>query len=331
MSTRPWQYLINTFYVNTVESIKNALSLTLDHLAKLTANEADPEIAAIKAAYQPVHDAFITAYNQLQSKLGLYHGKTQTFEEMMKELSHTTLNVWRGQVFFIFPEGTADATAIFPQDRQPFQTGTYDQRVEAVHTLATTLGTYTTQPALLALGVNVQAYYLTLTGARALQQTDEGSVETLRSNLKEMHVLLCNGLYRNLGLLMAKYSATPLRVADYYDLTLLRKMLEGEIVLESKIDMGEIVNINALAGEINPEDITLIRMTNTSETDATLIFYSSDSATAPPVPTDIQFTLPAGATLDKTYVELGLDVHEKFNIANTGPQTGNWEVVIKLT
>src|SRR5688572_25834780 len=139
MSTRPWIFLINTFYVNTVGSMKNALSLTVDHVAKLVANEADAEILAIKVAYLPLYDAFIAVYNQLQSKLGLYHGKTQTWEEMLEELSKTKINEWRGTVFNIFAEGTPNATAIFPQDRGPFQTGTYEQRVEAVHTLSTTL------------------------------------------------------------------------------------------------------------------------------------------------------------------------------------------------
>ena len=134
MSTIPWKFIVNTFYSRTFQSMKNALSLTQDHLAKLTANETDADILAIKTAYLPLHTAFITANNQLDSRLGIYKGKTQTFEEMLEELSKVKINEWRGQVFAVFPEGTDNATAIFPRDRQPFQSDTYDERVEAVNT-----------------------------------------------------------------------------------------------------------------------------------------------------------------------------------------------------
>ena len=190
MATRIWIFLINTFFVNTVKSIKNALSLTQDHLAKLTANEADADILAIKTNYLPLHTAFVTAHNQLESKLGIYKGKTQSFEEILQELSKEKINEWRGKVFAVFPEGTDNATAIFPRDREPFQKGTYDERVEAVDTLSVTLGTYTTEPTLVTLSGTVAAYYITISGARALQQTNEGSVATLRTNLKAANKLM---------------------------------------------------------------------------------------------------------------------------------------------
>ncbi|MBK8658521.1 MAG: hypothetical protein IPN22_06525 [Bacteroidetes bacterium] len=85
---------------------------------------------------------------------------------MMEELGKVKINEWRGPVFAVFPEGTDNATAIFPRDRQPFQSGTYDERIEAVNTLSLTLATYTAQPSLVALSASVQAYYLTLSGAR---------------------------------------------------------------------------------------------------------------------------------------------------------------------
>jgi hypothetical protein len=328
MTMRPWIFLINTFYVNTVESIKKALTLTLDHLAKLTANEADAEILAIKTAYLPLHDAFILAYNQLQSKLGLYHGKTQTFEEMLEELSKTKINEWRGTVFNIFPEGTANATAIFPQDREPFQKGTYDQRVEAVHTLSTTLATYTTQASLVALSAVVMAYYLTLTGARALQQTDEGSVETLRSNLKAAHKIMCDGLYRNLGKLMAKYAETPLVVANYYDLTLLREVGDESQVFNGSITANTIISLTETEGEdfdATPE--TVFRMKNPSTNSGNLTFYSANSPTDAPG-AGPQFTLTPGQTLDKTLLELGLGTMPFFNIQNPSAFDGTWEVEV---
>ncbi|MBK8658745.1 MAG: hypothetical protein IPN22_07710 [Bacteroidetes bacterium] len=84
MSNLPWKFVVNTFYSRTFKSMKNALSLTQDHLAKLTANEADADILAIKTAYLPLHTAFITANNQLDSKLGIYKGKPKALKKCSK-------------------------------------------------------------------------------------------------------------------------------------------------------------------------------------------------------------------------------------------------------
>ncbi|MES2622433.1 MAG: hypothetical protein V4615_16395 [Bacteroidota bacterium] len=328
MATRPWIFLMNTFFTNTVESIKNALSLTNDHLAKLTANEADAEILAIKTIYLPLHTAFITAYNHLDAKLGIYHGKTVTFEEMLEELAKEKINEWRGQVFAIFPEQTANAQAIFPQDRQPFQSGTYDQRVEAVSALSERLGTYTAQPTLVTLSIAVLAYYTTLTGARALQQTDEGSVATLRTNLKTMHRILCNGLYRNLGKLMAKYAETPLTVADYYNLSLLRDTGDEEEILNGTIPANTVIApIDYQSSGFNFPSTTVVRLKNTSTNGSNLIFYPSNTQDGLPG-AGTEYFLNAGQTLDKTFAELGSEGFLFLCIYNQNAMAASWEIEI---
>lgn len=259
MTTTKWRYLINTFYSNTVKSIKKALSLAQDHLAKLTANESDAAIAALKALYLPAHNSFVTAYNLLQSKLGLYKGKTQSTEEALEELSLVKINEWRAQVFSVFYEGTSDATAIFPRDRGPFQKGTYEQRIEAVATLYTTLATYTAQPTLVALSSNVQLYYNNLLAVRALQQNDEGSTDTLRENLRLAHINLCNALYGSLGGLMQKYAANTEAITDYFDLTLLRsnnfKVLQK---FEGVLNASEVLNIGEIVAKAKLVRVTVI-------------------------------------------------------------------------
>ncbi len=329
MATRLWKFLINTFFSQTVDSMKTALSLAQDHLAKLTANAGDPDIAAIKTDYLPVHTAFITALNQLNSKLGLYHGKTQTFEEMLQELSSEKINEWRGQVFAIFPEGTPNATAIFPRDRQPFQQDTYDERVEAVETLSITLATYIAKPTLVALAVVVDAYYITLSGARALQQTDEGSVDTLRTNLKAAHKLMCDGMYKDLGLLMAKYYQTPERVADFYDLTLIRDTGEdAPVVVEGTINTGQVINVSALLPDnLNVNDDTVIRLINKSAVPVSLEFYSANGPADLP-PAGPQFTVAGGGTLEKILSDFKFSIYPNLNIHNPSGSAGSWEIEI---
>ncbi|MBK7149593.1 MAG: hypothetical protein IPH78_12445 [Bacteroidetes bacterium] len=330
MATRIWIFLINTFFSNTFKSMKNALSLTQDHLAKLTANEADADILAIKTAYLPLHTAFITANNQLDSKLGIYKGKTQTTEEMMEELGKVKINEWRGPVFAVFPEGTDNATAIFPRDRQPFQSGTYDERIEAVNTLSLTLATYTAQPSLVALSASVQAYYLTLSGARALQQSNEGTVATLRTNLKAAHLLMCQGMYKNLGLLMAKYYQNPETVADYFDLTLLRDTGSDEpIMLDGNINSLQVVNLNSQIPDANIDENSVFTMKNTSASVTQLYFYAADAADKKP-DGFAAIILNPGEELSRSVADLGFsETNTYFNIYNPGAEAGSWEVAIE--
>jgi hypothetical protein len=261
MSNRKWIFLSNTFFVQTQESMKNALSLAQDHLAKLTASESDATIATLKANYLPAHNNFVTAYNLLQSKLGLYKGKTQTTEEALEELSQVKINEWRGQVFPIYNEGTANATAIFPQGRRPFQQGTYEQRIEAVAALYNTLATFTTEPALINLGDIVQSYYNNLLAVRALQQNDEGSTNVLRENLRLAHINLCNALYANLGGLMQKYATNTDAIAGFFDLSLLRDTgLEVLTNIEGNIEPNAMLNLGLL-----PDEGTVIRFENKTD------------------------------------------------------------------
>ena len=332
MATRLWKFLINTFFSRTVESMKNALSLTQDHLAKLTANEADADILAIKTDYLPVHTAFLTAVNQLDSKRGIYKGKTQSFEEALEELARVKINEWRGQVFAVFPEGTANAVAIFPRDRQPFQQDTYDERVEAVQALSITLGTYTTKPTLITLSATVAAYYITISGARALQQTDEGSVATLRTNLKAAHKLLCDGMYKNLGLLMAKYYQTPEVIANYFDLTLIRNTGNGEEVIteEGSINSHQVVNLNELTGEITDADEdTTVTFTNTStDADFQLILFGAATGTELPG-TNPQVAVNSGESIERPITD-PIFQQPNLNIYNPNNTAGSWQVVVNL-
>jgi hypothetical protein len=234
-------------------------------------------------------------------------------------------------VFAVFPERSSGARAIFPLERRPFQEGTYQQRIEAVHTLSTTLADYTTKPTLVALSAVVLAYYTTMSSVRALQETDEGSTATLRTNLKTALRLLCVALYRDLGLLMAKFAETPLVVADYFDVPMLMRHEDDlTIDLGGNILTGTILNLNPL---IEAEGVTLtgtsvIRMRVLGSPTDSLNFYSSNGPFNPPGP-GVQFTVNGGAPwLEKTFTEMGFDSFPYFNIQNPSAVELTWEVEI---
>lgn len=76
MFTKPYHFLVNSFLVVTNNNYKKALSLGVDHLAKLIANQADAFIAAIVLTFDPVMQAFLAAQQNLDAALGDYKGET---------------------------------------------------------------------------------------------------------------------------------------------------------------------------------------------------------------------------------------------------------------
>jgi len=224
MFSKPYHYLINSFLVATRNSYKKALSLGMDHLAKLTANQADAVVAAILATFDPVMQAFLAAQQNLDAALGDYKGDTQSVEGLFEVMNDEKLAYWEGQLFFHFPKGSVQATQLLPHGRAAFQKGTYEQRILAIKTF----GDKCAPIAVLgALSVNVLAFHTQIASARALQQSSgEGQVAALRDLRETARVALCTEMYGNMGLLAHHYRTDPLQVERFYDFTLLRQKSE---------------------------------------------------------------------------------------------------------
>lgn len=224
MFKRLWHYLINSFLSATVENYKKALVLGTDHEAKLTANQADAVIAAILATFSPILQAFKDADLNLRIATGEYKGETQTVEQLFEQLNQKLLPNWELQIYLQFPKGTPSATALLPQGRKPFHTGTYESRIQEIQVLGDKCAAIA---ALQPLSVTILAFHVQIESARQLQQSSgEGQVVALRTLRESARVNMCVAMFGNLGLLMNHYRTNPEQVANYFDLTLLRKKSE---------------------------------------------------------------------------------------------------------
>jgi hypothetical protein len=153
--------------------------------------------------------------------LGTYFGKTQTVEELFEEMNTDKLSYWEGQLHYFHQKGSTTANTLM-RNRSAFQQGTYEQRILAIKTFGDGCAAIAN---LVPLSVNVLAFHTQIASARALQLTDgEGRVDLLRSLRQSAHEMLCHELYGNLGLLMHHFRTTPLEVARFFDLTLLRSI-----------------------------------------------------------------------------------------------------------
>ncbi len=235
MFSKPYHFLINSFLVATNGSYKKALSLGMDHLAKLIANQADAVVAAMLATFDPVMQAFLTAQQNLDTALGDYKGDTQSVESLFDELNNEKLAYWEGQLFYHFPKGSVEATQLMPKGRGAFQSGTYEQRILAIKTFGDKCALI---PVLVPLSVNVLAFHTQIASARALQQSDgEGQTAALRDLRETARVALCEEMYGDMALLVHHYRTDPLQVERFFDLGLLRQKSEdgSEAVIASGI------------------------------------------------------------------------------------------------
>lgn len=217
--TRSWIFLINTFFVNTKNSFKLALTLFEDTHAKLAAEaEHDTDIALIYTDFKAFYFAYKELYAQKQSYLGIYEGQTLNFETVIGEMPQQVRR-WEGIVRAMFIEDSPEERAIFPNKRNPFLQGSYEQRISAVETLSITLNTYPT----LANVVNiVETYYNRLEGARLAQQKQEGQNDKLSGLLAKQHKITCEELYGVLGRLMHKFRYNPEYIGNFIEIGLLR-------------------------------------------------------------------------------------------------------------
>jgi len=214
-----WHYLNNSFLIVTDRSTKLLMILSPDHCARLQAASSDPDILALYTSFSVIDDELTTKYSLWMTAGAAYSGTTLAFEILMKELSQTKLDEWIPQVQVVFPESTPEYKSIFPKGRAPFNTGSYDIRLKAVKSLGDNLGPYL---ALAATKTKVDTFYDTLLSARTIQQVKEEDVRLKSEALEVKRVETCVAMYANLGTLMAKFAATPEKVAIYFDLALIQ-------------------------------------------------------------------------------------------------------------
>ena len=219
-----WHFTNNQFETATRGSFKRANILNNDHMSRLTAQNADPEIAALVARTITVSQQYSQRYSGWISASGTYKGHTNLVDGMLLYLSNTKIKEWDIQIQAVHLEGTPQYMMILPNRRGPFQEGTKDDRLSAVEALAITLQDYPTLPATQA---DVVAFGNALRTARDNQQQKEQAVINASSLLEKARHELCTMMYGNLGVLMDKYRDTPSMIENFWQLDLIRRTGQG--------------------------------------------------------------------------------------------------------
>ena len=215
----------------------------------------------------------------------------------------------------VYAQTSTQYMALLPNRRQPFQTGSRQQRKAAVLALSTAIGT---DAALAAVKTLVDAFYTQLNTADNAQQ---GSLSTTGGNsdeVEEQRIGIATTMYGGLGKLMNHFKDTPEQIENFYDLETLRSKEQ-----------------NLFTGEINFSETKLVFTRTLESTDNIRLENAGDStlrfALLPEANDNIGTTfieVPANEQVIVTASQLGAVPANRFmKVQNMSDVVeGEWEV-----
>jgi hypothetical protein len=222
MKRENWNTLGNIFEVKTRKSFKKAFILSERHYYALQGQHSDAYVANVFNGFANSFDNFHQAYNRWNVHTNLSIGAVGDLNETLLTIN-PKLKEWEGQIFSKYPEGTENATAIFPRKRSPFYKGAYKVRIESIHVLATTLQQF---PLLAAVKSDVENFYALLDGKLQHKIGLHALVQKYSTELEKQRKAVTTAMYGNLGLLMFHYRERTPMLKVYFDMGLLKNKVK---------------------------------------------------------------------------------------------------------
>lgn len=238
-----WHYLINQFLSATAGNYKKALKLSNYHdaylLKMLTDNPADPDWSMLYNRYHPFHELFVAEYTKWKTAGGIQKGQTLNLDQLLLLLI-SKVSRWDVQLQNItdFEKGTTNYTTIFPQGHKPLTKGAKTARINAVKVLGENMTSFAlTNPAIALLKSEIDTYYTTIDTARDTQEGAKGGTQQKSEQVETKRIDIAIEQYRDLGYLMNKGAETPLMIAPFFELQVLRE--HDQVLFTGILDPGE--------------------------------------------------------------------------------------------
>lgn len=301
------------------------LRIANDHDSRLEAASSDPDILAM---YTPFHAQRLIYQNlmaQYFSARNVSKGNTQLWEKSLDAMATQWINAWEGMVFNHYPKGTPEATAIFPQNKAPFQSSRYDERMIALEALQLTLAGY---PLLAAVATDVAAKLVILQNARNVQREQFGKIDLASSLVEDQRLVLADLLDDDLCRLKIKYRSNITMVENFYDLSLLRQSVsdsDAYFQYSSAVEAGTTTAV-AVPSKLMMSANASCNFSNNSNL-AELQFFFSASASASDNP--VKTTVLPNELAEGTAAESGWAPGTIFIIIkNTGTVTAEFDLTV---
>ncbi|MEI8204676.1 MAG: hypothetical protein WCH34_16780 [Bacteroidota bacterium] len=218
-----WIYLVDPIESATQNNFKKALRVSIYHdgalLAKITPPLVNPFIQGLYDLYHPLHLAYVDAYEIWHSEIGAQQGETLSLNQLLRLLRGPKIKNWDIGIQSHYDNTTPKYKSLLPNHRTPFQIGTQSDRISAVHGLSVAIGT---DAALASVKADVDLTYSQLMAANTTQKGSKSTTIDNSKAVEQARVAMCQQQYYNLGAFIQHYVATPLTIAQYYDLEAIR-------------------------------------------------------------------------------------------------------------
>lgn len=226
MAEEIWSYLHNPFDNVTKRSFTLMNLLATDHHDKLK------QKASIDTRFAPLYQDFVGAYQKFKdlliagnSNAGRYQSRTKRVEDLFAELASTLARKWDVRVQVEYDENTSEYVSIFPSGRKPFQSGSYEARVNEVKALYERLLHHSN---LANLAADVKLFASNLEEARTAQQGFEQTERELSLGLEAARTELAKAMYGVFVRLKYLHLDELKMVETYYELKYLRRGSSGK-------------------------------------------------------------------------------------------------------
>ena len=213
-----WPFLLNPILNCTDGSYRKALNVSIRHYNAMS-NSTIQFIIDMFVIYEPLHLAFVAAYNEWIAQSGSQQGETLTVNQLLRLVSKK-IKTWDIAIQSKYADDTARYKQLLPNHRIPFQSGAQDLRIGAISSLSTNIGA---DPLLATVKTDVD---LTFTQIQtAFNQQKHNISETLISSdaVETARVAMCVGQYADLGTFISHYASHHIDIAPYFDIETIRQ------------------------------------------------------------------------------------------------------------
>lgn len=322
---REWIHLTNPFEIATKDSKAKMNVIASDHDSRLEAGISDP---AILTLYTPFHEAK-NVYQDLMSDWvsirGMSKGKTRSWEDELDEVTKNTIYIWEGKVFNIFPKNTPTAMTIFPNNKSPLTASKYEERLIALAAFHKTLGNY---PELSELTNEVGKKVDDIKLLRKQQTELFGKISLASSKVEVQRKVLSKLCNNDLSALKIKYCDDIDQVKNYFDLSLLRRIVNDN---DAIFQFSGAVEAGMTFTVVLPEKLTVsanaaCTFSNQSDQVDLQFFFSANGSAADSA---VKMTVGASESVSGTAAESGWVPGANFLIVkNMGAVTAEFEGVV---
>ncbi|MHA3773192.1 hypothetical protein ACXR0O_16790 [Verrucomicrobiota bacterium sgz303538] len=225
MPAQDWNYVENQFDIATQHSRKRMNGLALDHLAKLSAAAGNVHVSALFTRTQPLVLTWSELYKAWLNTAAVYEGAAANLESKLSELCSSRLIKWDTALASAYQPHSSKYLEILPNGREPFLSGTVDERIAEIRSFAARVRNLGD---LDSLAREIETCGTDLESLRTVEQRLSMEVAHTQEALEPQRKLLATMLFRNLGAIIEIHAEDPAQVAAFFNFELLQATEEED-------------------------------------------------------------------------------------------------------